>query len=83
MVFFPAFKLQDDLRIATLGVENWKKLMAQFDSNEKKIAGFLNKAPAPLADRLDELNEWVLEEKASAMAKKSSRSSSSRRRVKK
>ena len=65
---------QTSLMKATLGVENWKKLTAQFDINEKKIAGLLSKPPASFHARVAELNDWFLEEKASAMAEKSSRS---------
>jgi|MDSY01.1.fsa_nt_gb hypothetical protein len=70
MVFFPAFKLQDQLMKATLGVRIWKKIISEYDSREKKRAGLLGEAPQSYHSRLQELSAWFFEEKRKAMADK-------------
>ena len=57
MVFFPAFKIQDVLRNATLGVSRWKALIARFDRLEAARAKKKGEEPRSLLEQVTELGD--------------------------
>lgn len=59
VVFFPAFKLQEKLREATLTVSKWRSMSNVWDKKEKDRSVLLERDPIPFSEQLVEVSKWL------------------------